>query len=108
MNGILRPTALQSLGRQREAMPLRWSLADPVASAATNMSLQKELFALSRLPRRRVKVEPMQRRKGTETQGFRLLGTITRWVSHVNPCFPPHLPVLCAFASWRLCVNCRF
>ena len=29
-----------------------------------------------------------QRRKGAETQGFRLLGTITRWVSHVNLFFP--------------------
>ena len=55
MNDILRPTALQWWGRQREAMPLRWSLADPVASVAINMALQKELFASSRLPRRRVK-----------------------------------------------------
>ena len=37
-------------------------------------------------------VEPTQRRKGAETQGFRLLGAITRWVSHVNPFLPPHLP----------------
>jgi len=49
-----------------------------------------------------------QRRKGAETQGVRLLGTITRWVSHVNLFFSRHLPVPCAFASWRLCVNCRF
>ena len=42
-------------GRQRDAMPLRWSLADPVASLAINMALQKELFAASQLPRRRVK-----------------------------------------------------
>ena len=33
---------------------LRWSLADPVASVAINMPLQKELFASSRVPRRRV------------------------------------------------------
>ena len=39
------PTALQWRGRQRDAMPLRWSLADPMASVAINMSLQKELFA---------------------------------------------------------------
>ena len=42
-NGIL----LQCWGRQHDAMPLRWSLADPVASAAINMALQKELFASS-------------------------------------------------------------
>jgi len=47
LNGILHPTALQWRGRQRDAMPLRWSLADPVASAAINMALQKELFASS-------------------------------------------------------------
>ena len=51
MNGILHPTALQWWGRQHEPMPLRWSLADPVASVAINMALQKELFASSRLPR---------------------------------------------------------
>jgi hypothetical protein len=44
-----------------------------------------------------------QRRKGAATQGFRLLGTITRWVSPVNLFSPRHLPVPCAFASWRLC-----
>ena len=54
MNGILHPTALQWWGRQHEPMPLRWSLADAVASVAINMPLQKELFASSRLPRRRV------------------------------------------------------
>ena len=53
-------------------------------------------------------VELTQRRKVAETQGFRLLGTITRWVSRMNPFLSPHLPVPCAFASWRLCVNCRF
>jgi len=51
-NGILHPTALQWSGRQRGAMPLRWSLPDPVASVAINMALQKELFASSQLPRR--------------------------------------------------------
>jgi len=30
-------------------MPLRWSLADPVASVAINMALQKELLASSQL-----------------------------------------------------------
>ena len=55
MNGILHPTALQSAGRQRDAMPLRWSLADSVAPVAINMALQKELFAASQLPRCRVK-----------------------------------------------------
>ena len=48
MNGILHPTALQWWGRQHEPMPLRWSLADAVASVAINMPLQKELFASSR------------------------------------------------------------
>ncbi len=54
MNGILHPTARQWWGRQPEPMPLRWSLADPVASVAINMPLQKELIVSSRLPRRRV------------------------------------------------------
>jgi len=53
-------------------------------------------------------VEPTQRRKGAETQGFRLLGAITHWVSHADLFFPRHLSVPCVFASWRLCVNCRF
>ena len=48
MNGILHPTALPWWGRQHEPMPLRWSLADAVASVAINMPLQKELFASSR------------------------------------------------------------
>ena len=48
-NGILHPTALQWWGRQRDAMPLRWSLAGPGASVAINMALQKELFAASQL-----------------------------------------------------------
>jgi hypothetical protein len=53
-------------------------------------------------------VEPTQRRKGAETQRLRLLSTLTRWMSHLNLSFPRHVPVPCAFASWRLCVNCRF
>jgi len=48
------PQASSGGGRQRDAMPLRWSLADPVASVAINMALQKELFASSPLPRCRV------------------------------------------------------
>ena len=48
------PQASSGGGRQRDAMPLRWSLADPVASVAINMALQKELFASSTLPRCRV------------------------------------------------------
>jgi hypothetical protein len=52
-------------------------------------------------------VEPTQRRKGAETQGFRLVGAITPWVSYVTLVFPGHLPVPCAFASGRLGVNCR-
>ena len=32
-------------GRHHDAMPLRWSFADPVASVAINMAPQKELFA---------------------------------------------------------------
>ena len=51
LNGIWHPTGLQRWGRQRDAMPLRWSLAEPVAPAAINTALQKELFALS--PRER-------------------------------------------------------
>ncbi len=54
INCILHPTDLPWSGRQHEPMPLRWSLADPVASVAINMPFQKELFASSRLPRRRV------------------------------------------------------
>ena len=53
-------------------------------------------------------VEPTQRRKGAETQGFRLVvGAITHWVSYANLFFPGHLPVPGAFASGRLGVNCR-
>ena len=55
MNDILRPTALQRWGHRREAMPLRWSLANPVASVAINMALLTELFDSSRLLCRRVK-----------------------------------------------------
>ena len=55
MNDILRPTALQRWGHRREAMPLRWSLADPVASVAINMAHLTELFDSSRLLCRRVK-----------------------------------------------------
>ena len=40
MNGILHPTALQWWGRQHEPMPLRWSLADLVASVAINSRFQ--------------------------------------------------------------------
>ena len=36
-------------------------------------------------------VEPTQRRKGAETQGFRLLDTFTRWVNRLKPVFP--LPI---------------
>ena len=36
-------------GRQHDAMPLRWSLADPEASVAINMALQKELFVASQV-----------------------------------------------------------
>ena len=45
----LYPTALQWRGRQRDAMPLRWTLAGPGASVAINMALQKELLASSQL-----------------------------------------------------------
>jgi len=58
---VLHPTALPWWGRQHEPMPLRWSLADPVASVAINMPLQKELFATSRLPRPRVQDAYKQR-----------------------------------------------
>ena len=53
-------------------------------------------------------VDRTQRRKGAETQRFRLLSTRTRWASHSNRFFHRYFPVPCAFASWRLCVNCRF
>jgi hypothetical protein len=49
-------TALQWWDRQREAMPLRWSLADPVASVAINMALPKELLALSACGTRNIRV----------------------------------------------------
>ena len=51
-------------------------------------------------------VEPTQSRNGAETQRFRLLSIITRWVNHLNLSFPCHLPALCVLASWCLCVNC--
>jgi len=38
----------------RQTLESAFSLADPVASVAINMPLQKELCASSRLPRRRV------------------------------------------------------
>ena len=41
MNGILHPTALPWWGRHHDPMPLRWNLADAVASVAINMTLQK-------------------------------------------------------------------
>ena len=69
MNDILRPTALQRWGHRREAMPLRWSLADPVASVAINMALPKELFASSQLARRRVKDTPAQSAVGMVLPG---------------------------------------
>ncbi len=53
-------------------------------------------------------VGPTQRHKGAETQGLRLLGKTTCWGSHLDLSFPRHLLVLCAFASWRLCVNRPF
>jgi hypothetical protein len=46
--------------------------------------------------------------KDAKRHGFRLLGTFTRWVSHLNLFLPPHPPAPCVLASWRLCVNCRF
>ena len=53
-------------------------------------------------------VESTQRRKAAKTQGFRLVGSFTRWVSKFNHVFSPHLPSPDGFASWRLCVSCRF
>jgi hypothetical protein len=50
-------------------------------------------------------IEPTQRRKGAETQGFGFLSSFIRWVSDSSPSFPSHLPALCVFASWRRCVN---
>ena len=37
-------------------------------------------------------VEPTQGRKGAKTQGFRLVGTFTRWVSEFKPVFPSPSP----------------
>ena len=42
-------------------------------------------------------VESTQRRKAAKTQGFRLVGSFTRWVSKV---FSPHLPSPGGFGSW--------
>ena len=53
-------------------------------------------------------VESTPRRKAAKTQGFRLLGSFTRWVSKFNHVFSPHLRSPGGFASWRLCVSCRF
>jgi|ERR1035437_5492021 hypothetical protein len=39
--------------------------------------------------------------KDAKTQGFRLLGTFTRWVRNLSLSFPPHLPAPCVLASWR-------
>ena len=44
--------------------------------------------------------ELTQRRKGVKTQGFRLMGTFTRWVSRFKY-RPPHFPALCLMASWH-------
>src|ERR1035437_2909172 len=73
---------------------------------ATSRVLEKQTFLWIVGDKR--PVEPTQSRKGGETQRFRLVSTITRWVNHLNLCFPCHLPVPCVLASWRLCVNCRF
>ena len=46
--------------------------------------------------------EPTQRRKGAKTQGFRRVGTFTRWVSKLKPVFlsPSPCPLgLCLLAS---------
>jgi hypothetical protein len=51
-------------------------------------------------------VAATQRRKGAKTQGFRFLGSFTRWESDSSPSFPSRLPALCVLASLRLCVNC--
>ena len=70
---FLHLTALQWWGRQRDAMPLRWSLAEPVAPVAINMALQKELFASSQLPRRRVKNAYMEQGEAGDSDfGFRV------------------------------------
>jgi len=73
-NGIWHPTGRQRWGRQRDALPLRWSLADPVASVAMNRALQKELFAWSPLPRCRGRAaykEPRWPRYEVRTLGER-------------------------------------
>ena len=47
-------------------------------------------------------VESTQRRKGAKTQGFRLSGTFTRWVSKLKPVFPSPCPLrLCLLAPLR-------
>jgi len=46
------------------------------------------------------------RRKGAKTQGFGFLASLIRWKNDSSPSFPSHLPAVCVFGSWRLCVNC--
>jgi prepilin-type processing-associated H-X9-DG protein len=53
----------------------------------------------------------LNQRKGAkvqETQRFRLLGAITRWVSDLSMHLLPHLSTPCVLATWRLCVNCPY
>ena len=53
----------------------------------------------------------LNQRKGAKVQrrkDFWLPGSITYRVIHINLSLPCHLPVPCAFASGRFCVNCRF
>src|ERR1035441_128113 len=56
--------------------------------SATDKVLEKRTFLWIMGDRR--PVEPTQRRKGAETQRFRLVSTITRRVKHLNLSFPCH------------------
>src|ERR1035441_6377223 len=61
--------------------------------SATDKVLEKRTFLWIMGNKR--PVEPTQSRKGAETQRFRLLSIITRWVNHLNLSFP------CPPALWR-------
>ena len=77
------------------------NLSTPGPVRATDNILEKRMILWILGDKR--PVEPTQSRKGAETQRFRLLSTITRWVNHLDLSFPCHLPVLCVLASRRLC-----
>ena len=82
------PTTGSDLGRVGSASPNRTRV---VAQLCESFNLKKA-------------VEPTQRRKGAETQGFRLVGAITPLGELCKPVFPWSSSCpwrLCLWASWR-------